>query len=234
VGLGGAGVAVAVAVVAGLAHAAGFGGAMAGLGLMQLHVGAALVAVPLLGCHALARPARARRTDLDRRAVLHLGGVGAAGLAGWWVLGSVPGLLRGAGAARRQTGSLEQGSGRPEAMPVTQWLFDTPPEVDPGSWKLTLVSGGHRRVLSGSSGGRRSRGGGSLRSLCSSSQGRAMRIRVTPSPASVKGTLSRPSAPASTAACSTVSPPWEPSTNWRSREYRPGASPETETTTEWS
>jgi hypothetical protein len=60
---------VLAAVAAGLAHATG---ALAGLGpvsAMQLHVGAALVAAPLLAWHTAARGGiRARRTDLSRRA----------------------------------------------------------------------------------------------------------------------------------------------------------------------
>jgi hypothetical protein len=78
--------------VAGLAHATG---ALAGLGplsAMQLHVGAALVALPLLAWHTVARGGiRARRTDLSRRALIRAGGVAAgAGLPLLAVEGAPP------------------------------------------------------------------------------------------------------------------------------------------------
>ena len=66
---------------AGAAHATGAAG-LGPVSAMQVHVGAALVALPLLAWHAAARGgARARRTDLSRRALLRAGVVaGGAGL----------------------------------------------------------------------------------------------------------------------------------------------------------
>src|SRR5918995_3643987 len=65
------GVLVLVAVAAGLAHATG---ALAGLGpvsAMQVHVGAALVALPLLAWHAAARGGgRGRRAEPSPRGLL--------------------------------------------------------------------------------------------------------------------------------------------------------------------
>jgi DMSO/TMAO reductase YedYZ molybdopterin-dependent catalytic subunit len=46
------------------------------------------------------------------------------------------------GGDRRFTGSYERGSGRPEEMPVTQWLNDEVPAIDAESWRLEVVSGG--------------------------------------------------------------------------------------------
>jgi DMSO/TMAO reductase YedYZ molybdopterin-dependent catalytic subunit len=140
------GVLVLVAVAAGLAHATG---TLAGLGpvsAMQVHVGAALAAVPLLVWHTLARGgARARRTDLSRRALLRAGVVAAgAGLA----LLAVEGVTRLAGlpgARRRFTGSLPVttagATASPARIPVTQWLDDRVPVLDPAAWSLRVGAG---------------------------------------------------------------------------------------------
>ena len=133
------GVLVLVAVAAGLAHATG---ALAGLGpvsAMQVHVGAALVALPLLAWHAAARGgARARRTDLSRRALLRAGVVaGGAGL----LLLAVEGATRLAGlpgARRRFTGSLPLTD--PARIPVTQWLDDRVQVIDPSAWRLRVTA----------------------------------------------------------------------------------------------
>jgi DMSO/TMAO reductase YedYZ molybdopterin-dependent catalytic subunit len=134
------GVLVLAAVAAGLAHATG---ALAGLGpvsAMQLHVGAALVAAPLLAWHTAARGGiRARRTDLSRRALLRAGAIAAgAGL----LLLAVEGATRLAslpGARRRFTGSLEVAG--PARIPVTQWLDDRVQVLDPAAWRLRVSAG---------------------------------------------------------------------------------------------
>ena len=135
------GVLVLVAVAAGLAHATG---ALAGLGpvsAMQVHVGAALVALPLLAWHAAARGgARARRTDLSRRALLRAGVVaGGAGL----LLLAVEGATRLTGlpgGRRRFTGSLPVSGADPRRIPVTQWLDDRVQVIDPSAWRLRVTA----------------------------------------------------------------------------------------------
>jgi Oxidoreductase molybdopterin binding domain len=111
---------------------------------MQLHVGAALLSIPLAAWHVLARRIRPRRTDLSRRSLLRagvlLGGAGAAYAAteGLVRLTSLP------GADRRFTGSFEQGSFDPRSMPITQWLNDPVPALD-ASWRLVVrTSDGER------------------------------------------------------------------------------------------
>jgi DMSO/TMAO reductase YedYZ molybdopterin-dependent catalytic subunit len=144
------GLLVLVAVAAGVAHATG---ALTGLGplsAMQVHVGAALVAVPLLAWHVAARGgARARPTDLSRRALLRAGGIAAvAGLA----LLAVEGATRLAalpGAHRRFTGSLPVAAtgaaADPARIPVTQWLDDRVQVLDPAAWRLRVRAGGAAR-----------------------------------------------------------------------------------------
>jgi Oxidoreductase molybdopterin binding domain len=122
-------------IVSGLLHAVGGWRSYAGLLPMQLHVGAATVAGLLLVGHVLIhhrirwrrwRPLL-RRTDLDRRAALGVGGVAAGAVALWLVA---------PGRARRETGSHEVGAGGMERVPVTQWLFDPVPRIDGAGWRL--------------------------------------------------------------------------------------------------
>ena len=139
------GVLVAVTVVTGVLHAVGVAGpwwALGGVTALHLHVGAAIVVLPLLAVHAWGKRQRLRVTDLSRRAVLRAGGLGLGGLALW---GGTEGLLRltdAAGARRRGTGSHERGTGDPTAMPVTQWISDTVPSSTADT--LDVVASGRR------------------------------------------------------------------------------------------
>jgi DMSO/TMAO reductase YedYZ molybdopterin-dependent catalytic subunit len=153
------GVAVLAAVAAGLAHATGLLVSLGPVSAMQVHVGAALVAVPLLAWHAAARGGtRPRRTDLSRRALLRLGAVaGGAGL----LLAAVEGTTRLAGlpgAGRRFTGSHPVAAADaasaaggaaapadPGRIPVTQWLDDRVQVVDPDGWRLRVGAGAGSR-----------------------------------------------------------------------------------------
>jgi hypothetical protein len=126
---------VAAAVLSGIAHAVGVWTEPAA---MRVHVGAALLSIPLLVWHVLARPVRPRRTDLSRRSLLRAGAIAGGSIA---VAGAVEGVVRLTGirgADRRVTGSYERGSFDPEAMPVTQWLDDSPPGLDRGRWRLEV------------------------------------------------------------------------------------------------
>jgi DMSO/TMAO reductase YedYZ molybdopterin-dependent catalytic subunit len=138
------GVLVLVAVAAGLAHATGAAARLGPVSAMQVHVAAALAAVPLLAWHAAARGgARARRTDLSRRALLRTGAVaGGAGL----LLLAVEGATRLAalpGSRRRFTGSLPVTD--PARIPVTQWLDDRVQVLDPAAWRLRVTAAGATR-----------------------------------------------------------------------------------------
>lgn len=140
------GVLVVVAVAAGLAHATGALAHLGPVSAMQVHVGAALVALPLLAWHAAARGgARARRTDLSRRALLRAGVVaGGAGL----LLVAVEGATRLAGlpgTRRRFTGSLPVAGDDPGQIPVTQWLDDRVAAIDPSAWRLRVTAGASTR-----------------------------------------------------------------------------------------
>jgi hypothetical protein len=121
---------VLAAVLSGVLHSTGAVLGIGPLSAMQIHVGSALLAIPLALLHVRARPARLHRTDLSRRDLLRAGGVLGVG-----------GLLYGAsrlGSERRVTGSHERGSFRPEAMPVTQWFDDPVPDIAIRNWTLRV------------------------------------------------------------------------------------------------
>jgi hypothetical protein len=126
---------VVLTVASGVAHAMGlWTGGLA----MQVHVGAALLSIPLAIWHVVARPVRPRPSDLSRRSLLRAGAVAGGGIVAF---GGIEGLVRASGlpgSARRATGSYERGSFDPAAMPVTQWLDDRPPEIDAAAWRLTV------------------------------------------------------------------------------------------------
>ena len=138
---------VVITFVAGLGYATGLVRSIAGRPGLWVHIAVALVLVPLLLWHVVARRIRPRRSDLSRRTFLRAGllGAGAAGLyfaaAGSARLGGLP------GAGRRFTGSYETASFDPGAMPTTSWLVDPVPAVDPDSWRLTVVDGAGRYEL---------------------------------------------------------------------------------------
>jgi DMSO/TMAO reductase YedYZ molybdopterin-dependent catalytic subunit len=139
---------VVAALVSGILHATGVVRSFGVVTAMQVHVGAALLAIPVAVGHIRARPVRTDRADLSRRAVLR-GGilVGGAGLA--YI--AVEGLARLAslpGRRRRFTGSYETGSFAPGEMPVTQWFNDSVPAIDASVWRLRVRSGGEERTFS--------------------------------------------------------------------------------------
>jgi len=116
------GVLIVLTVVSGIGHATGV---WSSLFAMQVHVGAALLSIPLAVWHVVRRPVKPRASDLSRRSLLRAGAV-AGGLPG---------------DDRRTTGSYERGSFEPGEMPITQWLDDEPPRIDPGPWRLLVRTG---------------------------------------------------------------------------------------------
>jgi hypothetical protein len=134
------GIVVLVALVAGVLHSTGSFIAFRGLTAMQVHVGAALLSLPLGLAHVKARRVRAHRTDVARRQLLRSGVLVVGAGAGYLALEGTVRALGLLGGRRRFTGSHETGSFHPEAMPVTQWLNDQVPVIDPSLWRLQIVS----------------------------------------------------------------------------------------------
>ena len=130
---------VMVSIAAGLGHSTGIVLWWGPFSSMEVHVGAALMAIPLAIWHIAARRIRVRATDLSRRTFLKGGlavGVAAAAYGGTEIVVRATSLP---GAARRFTGSYEAGSFDPPAMPVSSWMFDAIPNLDPNRWKLQVT-----------------------------------------------------------------------------------------------
>ena len=132
-------VVVASSLLAGLAHATLGPLELAGVDALDVHVGAAVAAVPLAVVHVVGRPQRPRATDLSRRTALRTIALGGAAALAYGTVEAITSVARLPGAHRRATGSYEVGSGVPSAMPVTQWFTDDVPPIDVGAYEL-LVS----------------------------------------------------------------------------------------------
>ncbi len=115
---------VAVSIVFGVVHSAGHPD-LGYLSAMDFHVGAALCVIPFLLWHVVARPLRLRTTDLSRRNFLKGGLLALSAALGAAILPS---------ASRAPTGSFHA-----SYPPSTQWMFDSPPEVDVATWRLATT-----------------------------------------------------------------------------------------------
>ncbi len=132
--------AVGVTLLSGVGHATGLLRSVAGLTSIQLHVGSALIVVPLAVWHVMARRIRIRRSDASRRALLRTGLLAAGSLATFGLVEGITAAVDLPGHRRRFSGSYLAGSGTPAEMPVTQWLDDRVPAVDPSGWTLSLTT----------------------------------------------------------------------------------------------
>jgi hypothetical protein len=133
------GVLVIVSLGAGMSHSTGLLVNAGWLSAMEVHVGAALVAVPLAVWHVLSRPIRLRGTDLSRRNFLRGAVVLAGAAAAYGTTELAVRTLRLPGDVRRFTGSYEVGSFIPDQMPVSSWMFDAVPQIEAASWSVIVA-----------------------------------------------------------------------------------------------
>lgn len=129
---------VALSLAAGLMHSTGTVRWVGDITAMEVHVGAAIAAVPFAIWHLLARPVPLRPVDFSRRSLLRAAGVLTGGGILYAFTGSLVRLFSLPGAARRFTGSYEAASFEPALLPVTQWMFDSVPDIDIGDWRLSV------------------------------------------------------------------------------------------------
>ena len=120
--------------------------AVFGISGINLHAYLALALAALVGWHALDRRwVAGLPRAADRVALLRMGAVAVAGLAVWQAERAAQALIGTPGSRRRYTGSYEVGSsgGR---FPVTSWLNDDPPSLDPAGWRLVVEGAVDRPV----------------------------------------------------------------------------------------
>ena len=113
------------------------GGKLGPWGMLEVHVGAALIIIPLFIAHLFGRWVPPAKRDLSRRVLLRATALTAAGLALRAGTEGITRIAHLAGSKRRFTGSHL--IGRPgEQFPDVAWLFDSPSPVDAGSWRLRV------------------------------------------------------------------------------------------------
>jgi len=130
---------ISVTLLTGITYASGLVLSIGGLPGMWVHIATALAAIPLIVWHVAVRPARPRTTDLSRRSLLRAGALGATAAGLYLATNSAVRVGGLPGADRRFTGSHEMGSFDPDSMPNTIWLNDRRPDIDAGSWRLSVV-----------------------------------------------------------------------------------------------
>ena len=130
----------------GVYSAAARGGKIGPWTMLELHVGGALIIIPLFVVHLFGRWVPPDRRDASRRVLLRAGALAGAGLL---LRGATEGATRVAGLAgskRRFTGSHL--IGKPgERFPDVSWLFDDPKPIDASGWSV-LVTGDVNQPLS--------------------------------------------------------------------------------------
>ncbi|GAA1718537.1 hypothetical protein GCM10009765_78700 [Fodinicola feengrottensis] len=107
----------------------------------QVHVGLALVGVPLLLAHLIRHRPRPRRADLSRRVALRTASLAVGSLAAYVALEGVGRALRLPLGPTTSTGSTEAGTDVPDQMPVVTWLLDGVP-AGQNTWHLEVVAAG--------------------------------------------------------------------------------------------
>ena len=132
---------VIASVAAGILHSTGLLVSVGAISAMEVHVGAALAAIPFVAWHVLARRIPMRAVDLSRRSLLRAGALLAGSGLAYGAGEAADRILSLPGSVRRFTGSYEVGSLQSAELPVTQWLFDSVPAIDPATWRLTVQVG---------------------------------------------------------------------------------------------
>jgi len=108
-----------------------------GLSPIQIHVGAACLAIGLVGWHVFChRRQRVRAGDLSRRTLLRAAGLAAAAGASYALLTALSGWT---GGARRPSATGSRAV-QPDTIPATIWLFDPVPLLDNTTYRI-LVAG---------------------------------------------------------------------------------------------
>jgi len=122
---------------AGMISALVRGGKIGPWSMLELHVGGALIIIPLFVVHLAGRWVPPARRDLSRRVFVRAGALLGAGAALRVATQGVAHVAHLAGASRRFTGSHLTGSPG-EGFPTVSWMFDNPARIDARAWSLEL------------------------------------------------------------------------------------------------
>jgi Oxidoreductase molybdopterin binding domain len=127
---------IAVCIASGLVEVFLGYGVMWRISPMQVHVGSAVLAAPLLAWHLLRHQRqRLRRRDLSRRTLLRTGVLAAGVAATYGTLEGIGRLARSASATRIATGSHYLSA---DVVPATMWLFDRVPAL-PADYRIHVA-----------------------------------------------------------------------------------------------
>ena len=127
------------ALFSGIFHSTGLATHIGPLTIMQVHLGAAVIALAMAVQHFLRHPVPPRTTDVDRRTLLRATVLASGAGVGWLGWQQTLRALAWPGSDRRFTGSHERGSGDPSALPVTSWFDDGVPAIDPDDWRVNVA-----------------------------------------------------------------------------------------------
>lgn len=131
---------MAVVVLAtGFVHSVGIPARIGSVTVLWVHVATALGIIPLAIWHVVAHKTTPRWVDMSRRNLLRLSGLASASGVLWWAGDRIIALAGLPGAGRRFSGSHEVSSFAPGGMPVTSWLDDRTPSIEPSSWSLEIL-----------------------------------------------------------------------------------------------
>jgi DMSO/TMAO reductase YedYZ molybdopterin-dependent catalytic subunit len=121
----------------GVWSAMGRGGHLGPWSMLEVHVGGALIIIPLFVVHLIGRWVPPAKRDLSRRVVLRVGALIGAGAVVRLATQGVTRAANLAGSKRRFTGSHLIGAPG-EAFPTVSWLFENPAPIEQASWRLSI------------------------------------------------------------------------------------------------
>jgi hypothetical protein len=136
-----------IVLVTGIVHSTGTVRHIGPFTVLWVHVATALLLIPLIAWHYVARKTSPRPTDLTKRNLLRLGGLTSLAGVLWFGVDRAIVLTQLPGSNRRFSGSHERSSFVPAGIPVTSWLDDRTPTLESASWSLMIEQGSTSRRM---------------------------------------------------------------------------------------
>jgi hypothetical protein len=137
-----------IVLITGISHTTGTVSHIGPFTVLWVHVATALLLIPLVAWHYVARKTSPRSIDLTKRNLLRLGGLTSLAGVLWFGADRTIALAELQGSNRRFSGSHERSSFDPAGIPVTSWLDDRTPNLEAASWRLTIDEGSSQRSMS--------------------------------------------------------------------------------------